>query len=137
MIAIKDFVWPAMENWGLIVFREDLLLFEPGVSSETNKYHIFKNIAHELAHNVRILVLPTNISCSIERAVDTIFFSHMKLLSKLFTLNLSILFSVFSGLAILFLPVGGMTCGSKRAWQHSLSTASWTFLTRNGEWYSV
>lgn len=51
MIAIKDFVWPAMENWGLIVFREDLLLFEPGVSSETNKYHIFKNIAHELAHN--------------------------------------------------------------------------------------
>ncbi|XP_053374842.1 aminopeptidase N-like isoform X2 [Mercenaria mercenaria] len=51
MIAIKDFVWPAMENWGLIVFREDLLLYEPGVSSQANKYPTFRYIAHELAHN--------------------------------------------------------------------------------------
>src|SRR5699024_8094902 len=36
--------------WGLITYREALLLFDPKVSSLTNQHHIASVIAHELAH---------------------------------------------------------------------------------------
>ena len=39
-----------MENWGLITYREELLLFEEGVSSLMNKESIASVMAHELAH---------------------------------------------------------------------------------------
>ncbi|KAJ8311344.1 hypothetical protein KUTeg_010699 [Tegillarca granosa] len=50
MIAIPDFSAGAMENWGLITYRETSMLFEPGVSSESNKQRVAVVIAHELAH---------------------------------------------------------------------------------------
>ncbi|XP_063912519.1 aminopeptidase N-like isoform X2 [Zophobas morio] len=50
MVAIPDFSAGAMENWGLITYREALLLFDPKISSLTNQHHIASVIAHELAH---------------------------------------------------------------------------------------
>ncbi|XP_052090870.1 uncharacterized protein LOC127727793 [Mytilus californianus] len=50
MIAIPDFSAGAMENWGLITYRETAMLFEPGVSSEGNKQRVTGTITHELAH---------------------------------------------------------------------------------------
>ncbi|KAL1506097.1 hypothetical protein ABEB36_005525 [Hypothenemus hampei] len=50
MVAIPDFSAGAMENWGLITYREPVLLYEEGVSSITNKQRIAHVIAHELAH---------------------------------------------------------------------------------------
>ncbi|XP_015838559.2 aminopeptidase N isoform X1 [Tribolium castaneum] len=50
MVAIPDFSAGAMENWGLITYREALLLFDPKVTSLTNQQRIANVIAHELAH---------------------------------------------------------------------------------------
>ena len=50
MIAIPDFSAGAMENWGLITYRETALLYKDGVSSNSNKQRIAIVISHELAH---------------------------------------------------------------------------------------
>lgn len=50
MIAIPDFSAGAMENWGLITYREGRLLYDPKVSSLASKESIASVIAHELAH---------------------------------------------------------------------------------------
>lgn len=50
MIALPDFSAGAMENWGLITYRESVLLFEEGVSTIANLQGIAIVIAHELAH---------------------------------------------------------------------------------------
>ena len=52
MIAVPDFDAGAMENWGLIIYRETALLFESGVSSETNRERVAIVVSHELAHQV-------------------------------------------------------------------------------------
>jgi len=52
MIAIPDFAAGAMENWGLITYRETALLYEPGASSESNKKRVASVVSHELAHQV-------------------------------------------------------------------------------------
>lgn len=51
-IALPDFSAGAMENWGLVTYRETALLYEEGVSSTSNKEWIATVIAHELAHQV-------------------------------------------------------------------------------------
>lgn len=50
MIAIPDFSAGAMENWGLITYRETALLFKEGVSAASNKQRIAIVVSHELAH---------------------------------------------------------------------------------------
>jgi len=50
MIAIPDFSAGAMENWGLITYRESALLYQEGVSSLTDKEYVAIVVAHELAH---------------------------------------------------------------------------------------
>lgn len=50
MIAIPDFSAGAMENWGLITYRESLLLYDPNTTSYSYKESIASVIAHELAH---------------------------------------------------------------------------------------
>eukprot|EP00090_Calanus_glacialis_P046064 TRINITY_DN885_c0_g1_i5.p1 TRINITY_DN885_c0_g1~~TRINITY_DN885_c0_g1_i5.p1 ORF type:complete len:807 (+),score=220.22 TRINITY_DN885_c0_g1_i5:315-2423(+) len=50
MIAIPDFGAGAMENWGLITYRETALLYKDGVSSASNKQRIAIVVSHELAH---------------------------------------------------------------------------------------
>ena len=52
MIAIPDFGAGAMENWGLITYRETAMLYQPGVSSEGNKQRVAVVVSHELAHQV-------------------------------------------------------------------------------------
>lgn len=50
LAAIPDFSAGAMENWGLITFRESNLLYEEGVSTKKNLQRIAIVIAHELGH---------------------------------------------------------------------------------------
>ncbi|XP_078097230.1 aminopeptidase N-like [Mustelus asterias] len=49
-IALPDFNAGAMENWGLITYRETALLYHPQLSSAGNKERVLMVIAHELAH---------------------------------------------------------------------------------------
>ncbi|EFX67104.1 hypothetical protein DAPPUDRAFT_302210 [Daphnia pulex] len=50
MIAIPDFAAGAMENWGLITYRETALLYDEKKSSVSNKERVCEVVAHELAH---------------------------------------------------------------------------------------
>lgn len=50
MIAIPDFAAGAMENWGLVTYRDTALLYDPEHSSNSNKQRVAEVIAHELAH---------------------------------------------------------------------------------------
>lgn len=50
MAAIPDFSAGAMENWGLITYREIALLFDKSQSSSVNQHSIASVVAHELAH---------------------------------------------------------------------------------------
>ncbi|KAJ8960573.1 hypothetical protein NQ318_013862 [Aromia moschata] len=60
MVAIPDFSAGAMENWGLITYREPVLLYEKGVSSRSSLQRIAHVVAHELAHQwFGNLVTPT------------------------------------------------------------------------------
>ncbi|XP_027016691.1 alanyl (membrane) aminopeptidase b, tandem duplicate 1 [Tachysurus fulvidraco] len=49
-VALPDFNAGAMENWGLITYRETALLYDSEVSSNGNKERVATIIAHELAH---------------------------------------------------------------------------------------
>ncbi len=50
LVAVPDFAAGAMENWGIITFRETILLYDPKTSSTKTKQHIVEVISHELAH---------------------------------------------------------------------------------------
>ncbi|XP_017008819.3 aminopeptidase Ey-like isoform X2 [Drosophila takahashii] len=49
-IAVPDFSAGAMENWGLVTYRESTLLFSEGHSSLADKQDLANVVAHELAH---------------------------------------------------------------------------------------
>eukprot|EP00164_Ancoracysta_twista_P003108 GFYU01004143.1.p1 GENE.GFYU01004143.1~~GFYU01004143.1.p1 ORF type:complete len:891 (-),score=342.92 GFYU01004143.1:154-2826(-) len=50
MISVADFSAGAMENWGLITYRETALLFDVKNSSVASKKRVAEVVAHELAH---------------------------------------------------------------------------------------
>ncbi|RWS23543.1 Puromycin-sensitive aminopeptidase-like protein, partial [Leptotrombidium deliense] len=50
LIAIADFEAGAMENWGLVTFRETCVLFDEKNTSTSRKQWIALVVAHELAH---------------------------------------------------------------------------------------
>lgn len=52
MIAVPDFAAGAMENWGLITYRETAMLYDPRESSESNRQRVAVVVSHELAHQV-------------------------------------------------------------------------------------
>ncbi|NXD65362.1 AMPN Aminopeptidase, partial [Eolophus roseicapillus] len=49
-VGLPDFNAGAMENWGLVTYRENSLLFDDAYSSIGNKERVVTVIAHELAH---------------------------------------------------------------------------------------
>lgn len=49
-VALPDFTSGAMENWGLITYREIALLADPKISSVSTRQYVALVIAHELAH---------------------------------------------------------------------------------------
>ncbi|VEN47672.1 unnamed protein product [Callosobruchus maculatus] len=50
LIAIADFSAGAMENWGLVTYRESCLLVDPQNTSAVSKQWIALVVGHELAH---------------------------------------------------------------------------------------
>ncbi|NXD18369.1 AMPN Aminopeptidase, partial [Nothocercus nigrocapillus] len=49
-VGLPDFSAGAMENWGLVTYRENSLLYDSAFSSIGNKERVVTVIAHELAH---------------------------------------------------------------------------------------
>ncbi|PWF99667.1 M1 family metallopeptidase [Levilactobacillus bambusae] len=49
-LALPDFSAGAMENWGLVTYRESYLLFDPENASMQTKQHVATTVTHELAH---------------------------------------------------------------------------------------
>jgi aminopeptidase N len=50
MMAIPDFSAAAMENWGLVTYREPYLLADPATASISSRQTIATVIAHEISH---------------------------------------------------------------------------------------
>lgn len=50
LVAVRDFSQAAMENWGLVVFREEYLLYDPLNSTPEMRAQVASVIIHELAH---------------------------------------------------------------------------------------
>ncbi|XP_055381352.1 uncharacterized protein LOC129611949 [Condylostylus longicornis] len=50
MAAIPDFAAGAMENWGLLLFKEKYFLYDENTTSELDKQRIATVIAHEQSH---------------------------------------------------------------------------------------
>ncbi len=50
LIAVPDFQFGAMENYGAITFRENLILLYPDLTSSMDKFHIASVVAHEVSH---------------------------------------------------------------------------------------
>lgn len=50
LIGTPAFAHGAMENWGAILFRENLLLYYPGITSKLQELRIEEVIAHEIVH---------------------------------------------------------------------------------------
>ena len=50
LIAIADFAAGAMENWGLVTYRETALLVDPVESSASSRQWVALVVGHEIAH---------------------------------------------------------------------------------------
>ena len=50
MIGIADFPIGAMENWGLVTYREAYILFDKVNSSYVSKQTVAIIVGHELSH---------------------------------------------------------------------------------------
>ena len=50
LVAVPDFYIGAMENWGLLTFRETSLLFERGEASTSSQQYVSILVTHEVAH---------------------------------------------------------------------------------------
>lgn len=51
-VAVPDFSAGAMENWGLVLYRETSLLFDEVEGSVMTKFWVSLVMAHEIAHTV-------------------------------------------------------------------------------------
>lgn len=51
-ILLPDLEVAGMENWGLIMYQEEALLYDEKASSQLEKHVILILIAHEIAHQV-------------------------------------------------------------------------------------
>eukprot|EP01097_Dermamoeba_algensis_P006404 TRINITY_DN4015_c0_g1_i1.p1 TRINITY_DN4015_c0_g1~~TRINITY_DN4015_c0_g1_i1.p1 ORF type:complete len:856 (+),score=234.34 TRINITY_DN4015_c0_g1_i1:115-2682(+) len=51
LLAVSDFAFGAMENWGLVTFRETALLVDSQNTSTSAKQYVALVVAHELTHS--------------------------------------------------------------------------------------
>lgn len=49
-LALPDFSAGAMENWGLVTYRESYMLLDPDNATLPQKEHVATTVTHELAH---------------------------------------------------------------------------------------
>lgn len=54
MMAVPHFSAGAMENWGLIIYREATLIWDPKSGTGTSRQKVATVISHEIAHQVRL-----------------------------------------------------------------------------------
>lgn len=54
-VAIPEFAMGAMENWGLVTYREVDLLIDERKASSQQKQRVATVVAHELAHQCELL----------------------------------------------------------------------------------
>ncbi len=66
MVAIPDFDAGAMENWGLVTYRDVFLLYSELSSSARSRQQVAEVIAHELAHQVSRHIAPRNLLLDFE-----------------------------------------------------------------------
>ena len=52
MLAVPDFAFSAMENWGLCTYRESVMLLDNEYSSLVEKRRMTIINAHEIVHQV-------------------------------------------------------------------------------------
>ena len=50
MVAVPDFAAGAMENWGLVTYREQSLLFDMDRDRFSRKSYVCTTVSHEMAH---------------------------------------------------------------------------------------
>lgn len=50
MVALPDFNFGAMENWGLLTYKEKTLLYDQEATNDYDQQAIARMIAHEQAH---------------------------------------------------------------------------------------
>jgi hypothetical protein len=55
-VAIPEFAMGAMENWGLVTYREVDLLIDERKASSQQKQRVATVVAHELAHQCECAV---------------------------------------------------------------------------------
>ena len=51
-IGLPDFAAGAMENWGLITYRESILFYDPATAGVNGMFRTASVVAHEQAHHV-------------------------------------------------------------------------------------
>ena len=54
MLCVTEFAMGAMENWGLVTYRETALMIDEKKASSQAKQRVAIVVAHELAHQVTI-----------------------------------------------------------------------------------
>lgn len=77
-IALPDFSAGAMENWGLITYRETALLYNPHASSNGDKEWVATVISHELAHMVKHLSTFNSFDTAFQKSDSIIIVSSSK-----------------------------------------------------------
>ena len=55
LVAVPDFYIGAMENWGLLTFRETALLFRPDSGTQRSRQYVSILVTHEIAHQVQMV----------------------------------------------------------------------------------
>jgi hypothetical protein len=62
-LAVPQLSFGAMENWGLVIYRDYVLLFDEKVYPLSSKQNIAVDVAHELAHQVGNISVQFLMSC--------------------------------------------------------------------------
>ncbi len=79
MVAIPEFAAGAMENWGLVTYREVDLLIDPTKASSNQKQRVCTVVTHELAHQW--------VSCIVYNGISSFFQIVLLFISYIYVSN--------------------------------------------------